>query len=111
MPSEARAECDSPTRSDGASGCKTLRCSQTISLGLVTRLVATMEDALVLQTGEPAFHRRIIPAIPFATHARNRLHVRDQRLKVMAAVLAAAVAVVNQSPFRFSLGARRPKCV
>ena len=48
-----------------------------ISLGLVTGLTAPMEDALVLQTVESTFHRRIIPAIAFSAHARHRLHVCD----------------------------------
>ena len=68
-----------------------------ISLDLGTGLIAPMKDLLLFQTVEPAFHRRIVPAIAFPTRARHRLYVSDQRLMVMAAVLTAAVAVVNQS--------------
>src|ERR1700674_1230130 len=52
--------------------------------------------ALVLQAVEKTFAGRVIPAISFAAHRREHSVRGELLLKIVAAILAAAIRVMNQ---------------
>lgn len=62
-----------------------------------------MEHTFVLETVEKAFHRRIVPAVALATHARHHLVLDQQRLIVVTAVLTAAIRMMQQTGLGFAL--------
>jgi len=50
-----------------------------------------------LQGGEEALHRRVVPAVAFATHAAAHVCLCQERLIVGTCVLAASVAMLKQA--------------
>ena len=58
--------------------------------------VANAMHPLVFEAVEPAFRRRVIPAVSFATHRADHAVSPELVLKRMAGVLATSVRVVHQ---------------
>ena len=64
--------------------------------------VANAMVALIFEAIEPAFRRRVIPTIPFATHRADHAILLEFVLKRMTGVLAASVGVMHQPRCRSS---------
>ena len=64
---------------------------------LGSRLETFSKDTFVFETVEPAFSRRVVPAVAFATHRTNHFVFSQQRLKGVARVLAPSVRMMNQT--------------
>lgn len=75
---------------------------------LSSRLETLTKDAFVFETVEPAFSRRVVPAVAFAAHRTNHFVFSQQRLKGVARVLASSVRMMNQTGRR---SATEPLCV
>lgn len=55
-----------------------------------------MPSPFALQRSEETFHRRVVVAIPFATHPRHDTAVREELLIESRAVLIALIAMMHQ---------------
>lgn len=67
-----------------------------------------MMDQFVFQQSPAAFHRRVIPAIAFATHGNVHAELVQQSLVSLGATLAAAARMMDKPSFRTS-GCNRPE--
>src|ERR1700736_3495263 len=67
-----------------------------VSTRCVARFVAHSMHALVLQAVEEALARRVVPAIAFAAHRREHSVFGELLLKIVAAILTAAIRMMNQ---------------
>src|SRR6202046_294542 len=63
---------------------------------LGTRGEVGVVDQLLLQRGEEAFHRRVVPAVGLAAHAARDAVLGQEELVVLAGVLAAPIRVRQQ---------------
>lgn len=68
-----------------------------IELGFRMVRVTALPDALHLQVQEEAFSDGVIPAISFAAHAADKAMLGQQRLVLLARILAAAIRMDDQS--------------
>ena len=67
-----------------------------IGLGLVPRSVDFTRRALGLERGEEALHRRIVADVARTTHRADHIVIRYQPLKLFAALLVAAIRMMQQ---------------
>src|ERR1019366_10669966 len=73
---------------------------------LIPRLEAHVVDALDLQGAVDRFHRRVVPAIPFATHRHRDASRLELASIVLRSVLRPTVRVMQQA----RIGIAPPQC-
>ena len=77
------------------------------SMGSVTQIMVS----LVLETVKPAFGRRVIPTISFATHPTSHSKRFELVLKGIAGVLTATIRMMHDARFRSAAKPGHRQCV
>lgn len=67
-----------------------------VCAGLVAGAVGPSPDALGLERGEEALHRRVVPDVSRAAHGACDAMIGHQALEGLAGILAALIRVVQQ---------------
>ena len=62
--------------------------------------VILVVDQFFLKRAQETFHHRIIPAVPFATHAAGDSVAFKQSLIMLVGIFAAAIRVMQQPAYR-----------
>jgi len=78
--------------------------------GFGARPVAAMMHEFGFQRAPETLHRRVVIAVSFAAHRHAHSVASEQRLILMAAILAPAIRMVNQTHSKTACGDRLLQC-
>ena len=76
---------------------KNLDVFKNIQAGLISGSVVAVKGQFSFERAEETFHRRVVIAVTLATHATDHLELCQQRLILIAGILAASIRVVQSS--------------